>query len=378
MVQFDFFGNQFNSAEETKQNIFIMPRATFNSRQLVQNIFIAAQQADSTWKRDSKAASKIQATFRMHRQRKQFLFTKTCAIALQRIYRGYKGRLRVLDHKIELAEKRRAQIFHFHARNIQRIFRGFISRKYINDFCAQKAYIARIASTSESVRQAALDARHDQERYLAYVQTKELRKDFAEAAKNKHHLLSTATCPGVFRSPLEPEGTKTVFGSDIEEEIRKIPMDQDEIKIRRSKFLKDVIPVGHSNNNNDNSNGNLNSYGGVVGAVNSSGASATTSRSASHNNKNITQQQMRSTASVHSAKVAAGVRTTISGEPYRKSLLSESEYEQSDHDVDRKIEDKIISKLHGQKAGASYFHVPKSATRSGAPALSSGFTAKMK
>ena len=355
-----------------------MPRPNFNSRQLVQNIFHAAQQADSTWQRDSRAASKIQATFRMHRQRREYLFTKRCAIVLQRVYRGFKGRLRVLEEKIQLAEKRRAQIFHFHARNIQRLFRGFISRKYTNDFCAQKAYIARIALTSEGVRHAAIDARQEQEKFLAEEQMKELKKDFAEAAKNKHHLLSTATCPGVFRTPLEPEGTKTVFGSDIEEEIRKIPLDKEEIKIRRSKFLKDVIPV------NDTSD-EINRYGGL----NASSAASHTSRNSTNNhhhhhnhfngaNSSKLFQTTRSNASVHSAKIAAGVRTTISGEPYKRSLLSESEYEQSDRDIDRKIEDKIISKLHGTKSGSSYFHVPKTASRAGAPAGVSGFTAKMK
>jgi hypothetical protein len=191
----------------------------FNSNSLIQTIYRAAQEADNNWERDRKAATRIQSIVRMHQQRRRFLFLRNCAISLQRVYRGYTGRLRVLEERIANAEKRRAQIFHCHARNIQRVFRGFICRKYTNDFCAQKAYIARIAQTSDSVRQAAIRAREEQEKFLAQEQLKELRKDFINAAKDQHHLLSTAVCPGVFRNTLEPEGNKTVFGTDVEDEI---------------------------------------------------------------------------------------------------------------------------------------------------------------
>lgn len=339
-------------------------RTRFNSNALMQNIYRASQEADNCWERDNRAATKIQSVVRMHHQRRVFLFLRKCAVSLQRVYRGYCGRLRVLEERIANAEKRQAQIFHCHARNIQRIFRGFICRKYTNDFCAQKAYIARIAQTSDSVRQEALRARNDQEKYLAKEQLKELRKDFINAAKDQHHLLSTAVCPGVFRNTLEPEGNKTVFGTDVEDEIRGIPLDPQEVKIRRSKFLKDVIPVDNSNN-----------------------SASQTSRTNNNNNTNkfsgstmMNTIQSAKTASERSAQKAASTRQTISQEPYKRSVHSETEYGVNDRDIQRRVENQIITKLHGKQSGAAYFHVPKNiaSASKGANLVGTGFTAKMR
>lgn len=350
-----------------------MPRCAPSSRTLISNLYASSQQADQSWTRDRRAATKIQSTFKMHLQRCRFLLLLKCVIALQRVYRGYRDRLYVLDEQIANAENRRAQIFHCHARNIQRVFRGFICRKYTSDFCAQKAYISQIAQTSESVRQAGIRARGEQERYLAVVQEAELRKDFALAAKDKHHLLSTAVCPGVFRTPLEPEGTKTLFGTDVEEEIRSIPVDMDEIRVLRSKFLKDVIPVvavAGGGGGGGRASGKL--QGGqqaaTTGRVNEGGGGAAASVSSA--------SLSRTAVSVQSAKKAAGARTTIGQEPYKRSLQGEADYEPSDRSLDRKIEEKIISKLHGAKSGNSYFHVPNNTTNSKITA--SGFVAKMK
>lgn len=339
-----------------------MPRLQVNSRNLINNIFAASKQADETWTRDRNAAMKIQSTVRMFNQRRSFHRLQKYVIALQRIYRGYRGRLYVLEQQIANAENRRAQIFHCHARNIQRIFRGYICRKYTNDFCAQKAYISRIAQTSESIRKAGIDARAQQEKYLAGEQIEVLRNDFAAAAKNKHHLLSTAVCPGVFRTPLEPEGTKTLFGTDVEDEIRSIPMDPQEIKIRRSKFLRDVIPVENNNNNNV------------------SNKFANTSRTAANNSNDNSDQASRTSknlaASVSSAKKSAGARMTIAQEPYKRSLASESDYDRTgDQTLSRKVEEKIVSSVHGNKAGSSYFHVPANAVNN---VGASGFVAKIK
>lgn len=311
---------------------------------IVNSLFSAAANANRSWPRERAAAVKIQSAVRMHQQRARFTFIRACAIRVQRVFRGYCGRIRVLDICIAKAKQRRARIFHLAARNIQRVFRGFLCRKYTNDFCAMKAYLAHITQTSEGIRQDALKARHEQEAYLAEVQATELRSDFKAAIRDKHHLLSTAVSAGVLRAPLQPDGTRTVFGTDIEEEIRAVPIERP----KRSKFLRDIIPPAAA------------SAPASPGRSRQQAAAASSSESGSKAGGSSKEGDKR-------LKFSAPKPT------YQKTLQSESEYESSDGGAGRLIEEQIVSSLH-PKGG--YFQVSHMTERG--PTITSGYTGSRK
>jgi hypothetical protein len=307
---------------------------------LVSNLYAAAHAAERAWERERRAAVCVQAVVRMHQQRLRFRTVRRCAVAVQRVFRGFRGRMLVLALRIRDAERHRDVVFHCHARTIQRVFRGFLCRKYTSDFCAQKAYIARIGQTSEGVRQAALRAREEQEERLATEQSRALRSDFELAARNKRHLVSTAVCAGVLRPPLAPDGARTVFGTDVEEEIRALP-------VERKRFLRDVIPTGATAGG-----GAAATAGGAsakAGAPHSSSASATT----------------RSAAAAR--EVAA---RTIAKTPYERTLQGVSEYAPSNRDVARRIEERVIAAVHGEHG--AHFRVPQHVGR--ANAATTGYT----
>jgi hypothetical protein len=325
---------------------------TSPASRLVASIYAAAAESQSAGPSERAAAVRIQSAVRMHQQRQRFVFIRRCAVNVQRVFRGYRGRVRVLDFQIALARLRQHRLFHCHARNIQRVFRGFLCRKYTSDVCALKAYIARITETSESVRLGAVQARRDQEEYLAREQAVTMRRDFDDAIRNKHHLLSTAVLAGVLRTPLAPGGTRTVFGSDIEDEIRAMPIERP----KRSKFLRDVIPVTDNAAANANTKKAATSRGQPPAAVSASGKSSGGVTGSS------TGQQKR-------------LNFSAPKQPYQRSLHSESEYESSDGGVGRLVEEQVVAGMHPGTRGG-YFHVPARTDRG--PQTASGYTGTKK
>jgi hypothetical protein len=140
------------------------------------------------------------------------------------------------------------------------------------------------------------------------------------------------------------------------------------------KFLKDVIPVSENHNNNNNAAATTNSQ---TSRPNKQALSATCGSTM------MNTVQSAKSISERSAQKAAAARQTISQEPYRRSVHSETEYGVNNREIDRKVENKIVSTLHGKQSGSSYFHVPKNAqaiasTTKGANLVNTGFTAKMK
>ncbi|CAD7080374.1 unnamed protein product [Hermetia illucens] len=115
------------------------------------------------------AARLIQKTFRGYLVRKSIKICHETAITIQKNYRRYRARQQFFELLEQTIRDQFCQHFNHEATNIQKIYRGFYSRKYINDFMKLR----------QTQRQAA--------------------KDLILCVAHKlHHLLRTKQIPGIY------------------------------------------------------------------------------------------------------------------------------------------------------------------------------------
>jgi IQ calmodulin-binding motif len=146
------------------------------------------------------AAVKIEALWRMYKQRKYYLHQQWAVSVIKRVFRGYRTRKNFwkLTH-IALAHQRK-EFFSYNAVCIQRIYRGYYSRKYLHDFYARKKYLKyiegknqrRLEKMSKYHQQLIADEQKRQEDYA--------RMEFYKLSTNLHHLTSTKAVPGVYKN----------------------------------------------------------------------------------------------------------------------------------------------------------------------------------
>lgn len=144
------------------------------------------------------ACTRIQSLFRRYRLRRDFLMQKAHTIICQRVMRGYFTRKRYWQLiEAELTIRRKA-FYTATALSIQRVYRGFYSRKYIHDFYARKTYLMHIAQKNAEVREQT--SKHYDTLKLWEAQQKEeyARSEFEKLATSLHHLTSTKAIPGVY------------------------------------------------------------------------------------------------------------------------------------------------------------------------------------
>ena len=207
--------------------------------QPVEAIFAATDVAEENRVRECDAATKIQSVARMRRARARYVHVRRCIVAMQRTYRGYGGRKRFLDLVFEAHQQRQRAIFDHFATTVQRLFRGYYSRKWRSDFYSQKHYLQTVEATSRRVREEAEERRAQQEAQVADDDDQEQRKQFRETARGLHHLLSTAVRSGVLRPAAATTGLQTVFGSNIEDDLRQVASEE---SAKPRKFRSDLIP----------------------------------------------------------------------------------------------------------------------------------------
>lgn len=211
----------------------------------VEVLLAALQAANDASQRilEATAASKIQSIGRMYAQKKSFRHVLRCIVNIQRSFRGYRDRKKALRVRIQQQKMYNAAVFDHFATLIQSRFRGFILRKRHCDFYARKRYIQGIVDQNEKVRDESISAFQAQQSERERTLREEQRNAFVSATKNLHHLLSTSCVSGVFRPPLSVDGAKTVFGTNIEDDLRSIPLMHNHSTSGR-KFKPDLPQTG--------------------------------------------------------------------------------------------------------------------------------------
>eukprot|EP00924_Labyrinthula_sp_SR-Ha-C_P010657 snap_masked-scaffold_49-processed-gene-0.34-mRNA-1 protein AED:0.35 eAED:0.35 QI:0/0/0/0.2/1/1/5/0/312 len=153
------------------------------------------------------------------------------ALVLQKYYRGYQGRLKYKQ------EKQRDKVLRDKkAADVQKIVRGFISRRTILDFYSRKMFIEQTCSQLKQQQEVfKLESERQKEEWKV-GQVEQLKRKFLKTAKNFHHLLSTKQQMGVYCTP--PEGIKDspkAFDLPVEDYLRQV---KPKAKRRVKKILK--------------------------------------------------------------------------------------------------------------------------------------------
>lgn len=190
------------------------------SNHLLRHVFDAINAAESNREKETTAACKIQSMARMTHIRADYLLTKVAAVKIQKIFRGYCGRLVALDRRVERERERQHLFFKHFAILIQKTFRGFFSRKWRSNFYEMKGYINEVVSRSERVRAIGEQYRQELAQEEERRRQVEQHTKFANVTKSLHHLVSTATIPGVFRNHATGAAQSTIFGGTVEDALR--------------------------------------------------------------------------------------------------------------------------------------------------------------
>ncbi|KAI8928264.1 hypothetical protein BC831DRAFT_449110 [Entophlyctis helioformis] len=155
-----------------------------HSTDAINDFFRLSKDAEDNRKREYEAAAIIQRHWRGYVCRTYFSSLTSLALRLQKTIRGYRGRLKAAEIAIDLSRKRRFRFYNGMATKIQRVWRGYISRKHKFDFYARKRYIAQVSAKQKTA--------------FAAQQILLLEEKLDKAAGFRHHLVGTQAVPGVF------------------------------------------------------------------------------------------------------------------------------------------------------------------------------------
>ena len=141
--------------------------------------------------KELQAAVKIEALWRMFKQRKLYLHQKWAVSVIKRVYRGYRTRKSFWKLTSQALALQRRLFFSSLALSIQRIYRGFYSRK--KDLKYIEGKNQRRLEKMNKYKQDLVS--EDQKRQEDYA-----RMEFYKLSTNLHHLTSTNAIPGVYKS----------------------------------------------------------------------------------------------------------------------------------------------------------------------------------
>mmetsp|Transcript_123 Transcript_123/g.229 ORF Transcript_123/g.229 Transcript_123/m.229 type:complete len:197 (+) Transcript_123:1255-1845(+) len=167
---------------------------------VVQEFYQQTIETERSRFKELEAAVKIQALFRMHRQRKMFLELKSAVRIIKRVYRGYRTRLNFWSLVNAAVTHQRKMFYSSAASTVQRVYRGWYSRKYFHDFKARKRYLMKIEEQNQKIISQLGEYRFnlevdEQKRNEDYA-----RMEFHKLASSLHHLSSTKNIPGVYKA----------------------------------------------------------------------------------------------------------------------------------------------------------------------------------
>ncbi|ESL08002.1 hypothetical protein TRSC58_04303 [Trypanosoma rangeli SC58] len=167
------------------------------------------------------AARTIQSAYRMWRQHWAYRVVKKAVVCLQRMYRGHMQRKRAIERREEAEEAHERAVYEYYATRIQACFRGYYVRSRMDNFYARKLYIEETVKASLQVQEMATQLLHEQ--VERDTETRRLRqeKSYKEATEKLRHLVSTVSVSGIYRRPMVPCLTMSVYGTCVEDDIRQ-------------------------------------------------------------------------------------------------------------------------------------------------------------
>ncbi|KAK5666657.1 hypothetical protein QVD99_006720 [Batrachochytrium dendrobatidis] len=168
------------------------------STAIVDDYFQWASDADENSQQEYDAAATIQKYWRRYVCRTYFLTLSALALRIQRVFRGHLGRVKAAKIAVELSRQRRIKFYSDMVTKIQKVWRGWSSRKKQFDFYARKRYIIQITQKMDDMREL-LKVKEVQQKELFESQDIIRKKEkLLQIASNRHHLIGTKAVPGVY------------------------------------------------------------------------------------------------------------------------------------------------------------------------------------
>ena len=103
--------------------------------------------------REYNASVLLQAVLRRRQRRAGFADFRTRAVTVERVFRGHRGRNGYEDEQQARDARTRRAFWNSNAALVQKIWRGFYSRKHIHNFYLRKAYLDSVTQTGLARRQ---------------------------------------------------------------------------------------------------------------------------------------------------------------------------------------------------------------------------------
>lgn len=192
---------------------------------------------------EMQAITDIQRIWRGYNARKYIVLLNFYATKIKRTWRGYKGRERAhwIKHQ-SLTDAERAYYDQM-ATQIQKVWRGALSRQKKQDFYQRKQYVKHVTSQSEKLVAANEINQAKLKQYLQEQAEEQKGKEFVGVTQDLHHLVGTEHIPSVFNSRYGAEFSTTAYGIPLESHIRENASN----KINASTQLKATRPPRRKN-----------------------------------------------------------------------------------------------------------------------------------
>lgn len=202
------------------------------------NYFLWLGDAQENRTKEIKAARDIQRLWRGYNARKYIEWLNLQATDIKRVWRGYKGRIAANERKFYKVVEIESAFYNSTATLIQKVWKGYSSRKSIQDYYSRKKYINFVTGK-------ALDLNEDVEaemagytQYLSDQKAKKDAKEFEKLTASMHHLQSTFSQKGVFNSVYGEQYSTTAYGIPLEDHIHENTMNELQARKTMKRRLK--------------------------------------------------------------------------------------------------------------------------------------------
>lgn len=189
-------------------------------QQITNSYFEKLQNAEDHKVQEITAVTNIQRVWRGHLARGYLCLLRANATTIQRVFRGYIDRKVCMQMRLADARSVEMAYFNYMALLIQKTFRGFLSRKFKEDFYKRKAFVTQVNERANKLRQEMSETLTSQLEQTAVEKEARATREFAELTLANHYLKSTQAQPGPLAprsGPFGPIQPKTARGG--------VPMD---------------------------------------------------------------------------------------------------------------------------------------------------------
>jgi hypothetical protein len=191
--------------------------------ELIKDYFSSLNSLEQAKYLELKAAIVIQKNARKFLCLTRFKNLQKVSLIIQKNFKGFLARTQHENKVNEESNVKNQKFYEYHLTIIQKMWRGFVSRRNKLDYHMRKKYLQKIKQKNEET----LTKVHEYSKAIKYELDRKSeddeRKKFYEVASHLHHLVSTKIIPGVYNPPHLPEESKPqVYNTDIEAHLKYV------------------------------------------------------------------------------------------------------------------------------------------------------------